>query len=130
VASLQENEQRINELFADLLGTDAIEPETEADERTGLVFTREDGTSYHPDSFSKLFRTLADEAGLPRIRLHDLRHGFASMALRAGVHPKVVSDRLGHSEVGITLNIYSHVTPEVDRAASETVAALIARGTS
>ena len=52
------------------------------------------------------------------------------MALRAGVHPKVVSERLGHSEVGITLNTYSHVTPELDRDAAETVAGLIARGTS
>ena len=94
---------------------------------SGLVFTREDGAAYHPDSFSKMFRMLSDEAGVPPIRLHDLRHGHATMALRAGVHPKIVSERLGHADIGITLNIYSHVTPELDREAAETVARMIAR---
>lgn len=50
------------------------------------------------------------QLGLPKIRLHDLRHGWATMALAAGVHPKVVQERLGHANIGITLNTYSHVT--------------------
>ena len=59
------------------------------------------------------------------IRLHDLRHTHATLALQAGVHPKVVSERLGHATVGITLDLYSHVVPSLDRQAAETIAALI-----
>ena len=62
---------------------------------------------------------------MPRIRLHDLRHTHASHALRAGIHPKVVSERLGHSTVAITLDIYSHLLPGMQREAAEAVAALL-----
>lgn len=57
----------------------------------GLVFCREDGEPLHPDRVSKLFEQHVTALGLPRIRLHDLRHTHASLALTAGVHPKVVS---------------------------------------
>jgi integrase len=60
------------------------------------------------------------------IRLHDLRHTRASLALAAGVHPKVVSDRLGHSTVSITLDTYSHAIPALQEDAAAKVAALIA----
>lgn len=59
------------------------------------------------------------------IRLHDLRHGWATMALAAGVHPKVVQERLGHSSISITLDTYSHVSPALHGEAAETVAALV-----
>ena len=59
---------------------------------------------------------------LPPIRLHDLRHTYATLALKAGVHPKVVSERLGHATVGITLDLYSHVTPAIARDAANVVA--------
>jgi integrase len=65
----------------------------------GLVFAREDGTPLHPQTVTKRFLRLVDEAGLRRVRLHDLRHGQASLMLAAGVPLAVVSKRLGHSSV-------------------------------
>jgi integrase len=65
-------------------------------------------------------------AGVKSIRLHDLRHTWATLALQAGVHPKVVSERIGHATTGITLDIYSHVQPELDASAASTVAQLFA----
>jgi integrase len=93
------------------------------DATADLVFTDEAGGPLHPDSFSRTFNRLARSAGLPRIRLHDLRHGYATLALQAGVHPKVVSERLGHATVGITLDLYSHVVEGLDAEAADTVAA-------
>jgi integrase len=61
-------------------------------------------------------------SGLPRIRFHDLRHSYATLALKAGVHPKIVSERLGHATIGITLDLYSHVTPAIARDAADVVA--------
>jgi integrase len=92
---------------------------------TGLVFTEADGAALNPDLYSKLFTRLVGQANVPSIRLHDLRHTHATLALEAGVHPKIVSDRLGHATVGITLDLYSHVSPSLDEAAAETIAALL-----
>jgi len=92
---------------------------------TGHVFTREDGTPWHPDRVSKLFDRAVKAAALPRIRLHDLRHTWATLALRAGVHPKVVQERLGHKKISITMDTYSHVLPDMQEAAAELVAALV-----
>ena len=91
----------------------------------GLVFCREDGRPLDPDGVSKAFTKRRSAAGLVRIRLHDLRHTHATLALQAGVHPKVVSDRLGHGDVALTLNTYSHAIPALQESAAETVAALI-----
>jgi integrase len=66
-----------------------------------------------------------DALDVPRIRFHDLRHTHATLALRAGVHPKVVQERLGHSDIAITLNTYSHAIPAMQEEAAEKVAALI-----
>ena len=76
----------------------------------------------HPDAVSRTFAALVRQSGLPRIRLHDLRHGWASLALEAGIHPKVVSERLGRSAVGITLDTYSHAVQGLDAEAATTVA--------
>lgn len=92
---------------------------------TGYVFTNEDGSALHPDRYSRWFSTLVKKAGVPRIRLHDVRHTNATIALEAGVHPKVVSERLGHATVGITLDLYSHVSPSIDAAAAETIAGMV-----
>ena len=89
------------------------------------MFTGEDGTLNHPSSLSKLFDRLVAQSGLPRIRLHDLRHTHATLALAAGVHPKVVSERLGHANVSITLDTYSHVIPAMQADAAERIAALV-----
>jgi len=77
-----------------------------------------------PDQFTRAFGRAVTRAGVPVIRLHDLRHTWATLALQAGVHPKVVSERLGHATTGITLDIYSHVQPELDAQAATRVAAL------
>jgi integrase len=90
-----------------------------------LVFTDELGGPVHPDRFSRLFDRIARDAELPRIRLHDLRHSYATLALKAGVHPKVVSERLGHSTIAITLDLYSHVAQGLDADAAELIAARI-----
>jgi integrase len=91
----------------------------------GYVFTGEDEAPYHPERVSKMFRRAQKKAGLPPIRLHDLRHSYASLALGAGVHPKVISERLGHANIGITLDCYSHVLPVISEEAACRVAALI-----
>jgi integrase len=76
----------------------------------GFVVAQADGSPYDPDSISKEWRLRIIKTALPRIRFHDLRHTHASQMLASGVHPKVASERLGHSRVGITLDLYSHVT--------------------
>ena len=62
--------------------------------------------------------TRSETIGLPPVRFHDLRHGHATIMLLQGVHPKVVSERLGHSSIGITLDIYSHVLPSMQAQAA------------
>ncbi len=94
-------------------------------QETGLVFTREDGSPVRPDWLTRRFSRLTDELGLPRISLHGLRHTHASLALLAGVHPKTVADRLGHSSISVTLDLYSHVIPALQPEAAEKVAALV-----
>lgn len=95
----------------------------------GLVFTREDGAAVHPAWFSRAFAQRVRRAGLPAIRLHDLRHTHATIALEAGVHPKIVSERLGHSTVALTLDVYSHAVPALEQEAAERVAALVSGAT-
>ena len=92
---------------------------------SGYVFTREDGEPYHPERVSKLFKAATKGAGLPRIRLHDLRHTYATLALSADVHPKIVSERLGHANIAITLDTYSHAIPALSEEAASRVAALM-----
>jgi len=85
---------------------------------SGYVFTKENGESLHPQTVSRSFEQALVEAKLPRIRLHDLRHTHATLALAAGIHPKVVSERLGHSTVSITLDTYSHAIPALQEEAA------------
>ena len=94
---------------------------------TGRVFTHEDGSTWHPGSVTARFRRLSRHAGLPPIRLHDLRHGAATLALAGGVPLKVVSEMLGHSSIAITADTYTSVVPQVARDAAETTARLIPR---
>jgi integrase len=92
------------------------------------VFVTEAALPYHPERVSKLFAQAAKQAGLPRIRLHDLRHTYATLALSAGVHPKVISERLGHASIAITLDCYSHCLPTLSEEAAARVAALVVPG--
>ena len=79
----------------------------------------------HPWVTSRCFRKAVKEAMLPDIRLHDLRHTHATLALRAGIHPKVVSERLGHATVSITLDTYSHAIPAMQEEAAALIAGLV-----
>jgi hypothetical protein len=83
---------------------------------------------WHPETLSVLFVRQANQAGLPPIRLHDLRHSIASILLAAGTHPKVVSELLGHSSIGLTLDTYSHVIPSLAEEAAGVVAAAVLHG--
>ncbi|GAA3118550.1 tyrosine-type recombinase/integrase [Planomonospora alba] len=92
---------------------------------TGFVFTQHDGDRLHPQHVSDQFLWLAYQAGLPPVRLHDLRHGAASLMLAAGVEMKVVQETLGHTSSAFTADTYTSVFPEVARAAAEKTAALL-----
>ena len=90
-----------------------------------LVFIWADGRPYRPEWLSREFERVSRLSGLPRIRLHDVRHSYATAALAAGIPAKVVSERLGHAQVSITLDTYSHVLPSLDESAADRVASLI-----
>ena len=94
---------------------------------TGYVFTNFDGSPLAPDWLSKDFCGLVRAHGLPQLTFHGLRHAFATLGLKAGISPKVVSEALGHSSVGITLDIYSHVLPNMQHELSQAVADLLKR---
>ena len=91
----------------------------------GLVFTREDGRLLRPEYATRHFQALAGAMGLPAIRLHDLRHTHASLALAAGVEMKVVSERLGHSQISVTADLYTHVSRGVGQAAADQIAGVL-----
>ena len=81
-----------------------------------LVFAHEDGSPLFPNSVSRAWALLASKAGIKVIRFHDARHSHASLLLRQGAHPRVVQERLGHSTIATTLDVYSHVTPGLQEA--------------
>jgi integrase len=85
----------------------------------GFVFTNRTGGPLHANSLALQFGKLAKATGLPKIRFHDLRHTSATLLLAQGVHPKIVQERLGHADISMTLNRYSHVTPDVQRLAAD-----------
>ena len=76
----------------------------------------------------RTFKPLLEEAGLPAIRFHDLRHTSATLLLSAGVHPKVVQERLGHSQISVTLDTYSHVLPTLQLEAAGKLDAILRAG--
>ncbi|HEX5296469.1 MAG TPA: tyrosine-type recombinase/integrase [Streptosporangiaceae bacterium] len=92
---------------------------------SGFVFTNLNGDPMAPDRLTRMFKKLAAEAGLPPVRLHDLRHGAATLALAAGVDLRVVQDMLGHSSIVLTADTYTSVLPAVAHTAAEKVATLI-----
>jgi integrase len=97
----------------------------EAWTNSGYVFTTEDGKPLNPETISTRFETLAKRSGMPAIRLHDLRHTSATIALGVGVHPKVVQERLGHADISITLDLYSHVAPGMGADAASRIGDLL-----
>jgi integrase len=95
-------------------------------EKSDFVFTDEvgrpiDATKFLRNSFAPLLK----RAGLPKMRFHDLRHTAATLLLGRGIHPKIVSEMLGHSQIGITLDLYSHVTPTMQREAAAVMDAIV-----
>lgn len=84
-----------------------------------LVFPTSKGTPMTARNLIREFHALLEKAGLPKIRFHDLRHTSATLLLLAGVHPKIVQERLGHSRIDMTLDTYSHVVPDIQKEAAE-----------
>src|SRR5207245_96479 len=94
----------------------------------GLVLARADGRPLDPAETTRTFGRLVRKAGVRPLSLHKLRHTHATLLLGANVHPKVVSERLGHATVGITLDTYSHVLPTLQEEAARKLDALLAQG--
>jgi integrase len=90
-----------------------------------LVFPARDGRPFHPEHFWREFVTRCDRYAVPRIALHDLRHTHATMALQEGIHPRIVQERLGHSTISITLDVYSHVLPTMQEEAAAKMGAAV-----
>jgi len=91
---------------------------------TDLVLDRGDGRPWNPDTLSTRWAAFLRAQRLPRVRFHDLRHAHATLMLAQGVHPKIVSERLGHASIGITLDTYSHVLPSMQAQAIDAFDAL------
>jgi integrase len=117
VAALREHRGR--QAVEDALAGDAWE------NAEGYVFTDQLGRVIHPQSFTDRFKRYAKAAKLPTIRLHELRHSHATLALEAGVAPKVVSDRLGHATTSFTMDVYADALPAVEETAAAMVAAFV-----
>jgi integrase len=103
------------------------ERQVRADEWTehGLVFPSELGTPMWPRNLVRHFKTVLHKAGLPKtIRFHDLRHSCATLLIAQGVHPRVVMEILGHSQISVTMNTYAHVLPDTQRDAQAKLDAL------
>lgn len=93
--------------------------------RSGLLVCHPDGRPMHPDTITDRFNKLVDRAGVKRIRLHDVRHTYATTSLGAGIDPKIVADQIGHANMAYTLAIYTNKSTGRDRAAAETVAGVL-----
>ena len=89
------------------------------------ICLREDGMPWSPRMLTMVFMRLIKASGLPRIRLHDLRHSHATHLLTAKIHPKVVQERLGHATISMTMDLYSHVMPGMQEEAAATIDATL-----
>lgn len=94
---------------------------------SGKVFCTEAGAALHPGDVKDRFYELSALAGLPPIRLHDLRHGAASILLASGANMKEVQETLGHSSMALTANTYTSIYPEMSTAAAEAAARIVPR---
>ncbi|WP_116051240.1 tyrosine-type recombinase/integrase [Amycolatopsis palatopharyngis] len=117
-AVLRRQKRRQNELRT-AAGTAWVEHE--------LVCTEADGSPLHPAKLTDAFHAIADAAELPPVRLHDLRHGAATVMLAAGADLKLVQELLGHSTIAVTADTYTHVLPELARDTAEAAAAIVPR---
>jgi integrase len=94
---------------------------------TGHVFTSPIGTPADPHNLQKHFRALLARAGLPPVRIHDLRHSCATLLLAQGVDPRTIMQTLGHSQISLTLNTYAHVLPSLQGDAAAKLDAILRR---
>lgn len=92
---------------------------------SGLVFTTHLGGPLEPRNVNRAWYAVRSSAGIPGLRLHDLRHSCASFMLAAGASPRTVMKTLGHSQIGLTMNTYTHVLPEIEREAIDAAAKAI-----
>jgi integrase len=92
----------------------------------GWLFVWPDGSRPHPDSVTDRFNKLVDRASVRRIRLHDIRHTYATLALNSGVEPKIVSDRVGHANPAVTFQVHTHRSSGLDRPAADLIGGMIA----
>lgn len=91
----------------------------------GWLFVWENGQRPHPDTVTGIFNRLVDQAGARRIRLHDVRHTYSTLSLDSGIDPKILSDRVGHSNPSVTFQVYTHRSTGQDRAAAQVIGQLI-----
>jgi integrase len=94
---------------------------------TGLIFSNRSGGPTQARRVIEQFHNALKEAGLRQVRFHDLRHSCATLLLVQGVSPRVVMEVLGHSEIAVTMNAYSHVVPELQREAAQRMQAILER---
>ncbi len=94
-------------------------------QETNYVFTSTIGTPLDPRNAAEEYTKILSTAGLPRVRFHDLRHTAASLLVAQGVHPRVVMELLGHSQIAVTMNTYSHVVPALKREAADQIDAIL-----
>ena len=94
----------------------------------GLVFCQADGGPIDPRTLNLYFSQALEKAELPAIRLHDARHTYATWLLEQGVSPKVVQTMLGHSHIAMTLDIYSHVSLDLEKQAAAKLNAALTSG--
>jgi integrase len=90
-----------------------------------FLFTTGIGTTFDPSTLGKVFKAMLEKAKLPAVRFHDLRHSAATIALSQGVHPKIVSEMLGHSKISLTLEVYSHSLPTLQVEAADRIASAL-----
>jgi integrase len=127
VVSLDKNSALVLEAWRDRQKAEAA-GWGEAGQHSGLVLTREDGSGLHPAAVTDTFQAIFSGAGLPPIRLHDLRHtASCPCSLQAGAPMKVGSEQLGHSSIAITADTYTSVLPAVAHSAAEAVAGIVPR---
>lgn len=91
----------------------------------GLVCARPDGRPIPPNNINSAYKGALSRAGIPYVRFHDLRHSHATMLLAQGVHPKIVAERLGHSQIAVTMDLYSHVSPPMQQEAAQKLDSLL-----
>ena len=110
-------------------GTQQLQHVEYGDLRTdsGFVFTGPDGSPIVPDHITQDFASLIKKYNLPHLTFHGLRHAFATLALKAGINTKVVSEALGHSKVGITMDLYQHVLPNMQNDLADAVSGILRR---